>query len=221
MTPTKLPVILLLALTACGDSTGDPTTDPTADPTADPSTGTTADPTATTQAAPTTGTDPTATGTTADPTTTDPTTTDPTATGTTADPTGTGTADCGFDPSLIFDRLATVWQLVSDDGETCVLLTRRDDSEPDVIYKAIPYTLLSFKVGHAGVVTEFSEPAQLSWESTHHNWLDVAEAWDSGVRYHLADRYGQDFVDAFDLGAIDEQSKSPLWGPITLHPYAP
>ena len=117
--------------------------------------------------------------------------------------------------------VATVWQLVSDDGETCVLLTRRDDSEPDVIYKAIPYTLLSFKVGHAGVVTEFSEPAQLSWESTHHNWLDVAEAWDSGVRYHLADRYGQDFVDAFDLGAIDEQSKSPLWGPITLHPYAP
>lgn len=198
MTPTKLPVILLLALTACGDSTGDPT----GDPTADPSTGTTAEPTATTQAAPTTGTD-------------------PTATGTTADPTGTGTADCGFDPTLIFDRLATVWQLVSDDGETCVLLTRRDDSEPDVIYKAIPYTLLSFKVGHAGVVTEFSEPAQLSWESTHHNWLDVAEAWDSGVRYHLADRYGQDFVDAFDLGAIDEQNKSPLWGPITLHPYAP
>ena len=37
----------------------------------------------------------------------------------------------------------------------------------------------------------------------------------------LADRYGQDFVDAFDLGAIDEQSKSPLWGPISLHPYAP
>ena len=135
--------------------------------------------------------------------------------------TGTVTADCGFDPGLPFDRQGPIWQLVSDDGETCVLLERRDDSEPDVIYKAVPYTLLSFKIGHAGVVSEYTDLAQLSWESTHHNWLDVAEAWDSEVRYRLADRYGQDFLDEFDLGAIDEQSKSPLWGPISVHPYVP
>lgn len=150
----------------------------------------------------------------------DPTEVDP-GTSTTSDPTGTAPADCGFDPSLTFDRTGDIWQLISDDGETCVLLKRRDDSDPDVIYKAVPYTLLAFKVGHAGAIAEFTDPAKLSWESTHHNWLDVAEAWDATVRYQLTDRFGQDFLDTFDLSAIDEQSKASLWGPITVRPYAP
>lgn len=218
-------LVLPLMLAACGESHTDPTGDPatTGDPT-DPTTGssTEVDPGTTdgeTTAPPTS--EPTTTATTTADTTADTTattTSDPTAT--TGDPTG-GTADCDFDPSVVFDRFATTWQLISDDGETCVLLTRRDDSEPDVIYKALPYTLLTFKVGHAGALAEFTDLANLHWESTHHNWLDVAEAWDTTVRYHLADRYGQDFTDSFDLGAIDEQSKAPLWGPIVLHPYTP
>lgn len=214
------PSLALVILLGCGDSSTDPTGDPTTSATAgltdsggtdttgpDTTTTTTPNPTTTTTA---TTTDPTTTATTA-------ATTEPTTDATT----GTVTADCGFDPGLPFDRQGPIWQLVSDDGETCVLLERRDDSEPDVIYKAVPYTLLSFKIGHAGVVSEYTDLAQLSWESTHHNWLDVAEAWDSEVRYRLADRYGQDFLDSFDLGAIDEQSKSPLWGPISVHPYIP
>jgi hypothetical protein len=215
------PSLALVILLGCGDSSTDPTGDPTTSATADLTDSGGTD---------TTGPDTTGT-TTPNPTTTTapPThhrphhhrTTEPTTAPTTDATTGTVTADCGFDPGLPFDRQGPIWQLVSDDGETCVLLERRDDSEPDVIYKAVPYTLLSFKIGHAGVVSEYTDLAQLSWESTHHNWLDVAEAWDSEVRYRLADRYGQDFLDEFDLGAIDEQSKAPLWGPISVHPYVP
>ena len=184
---------LFLALSACSITENDSTE----------STGTTAEPTSTTDI---------------DPTEVDPGTS---STSSTSDTTGTGAADCGFDPARSFDRAGAIWQLISDDGETCVLLERRDDSDPDVIYKAVPYTLLAFKVGHAGALADFTDPDKLSWESTHHNWLDVAEAWDATVRYRLADRFGQDFLDTFDLSAIDEQSKASLWGPVTVRPYAP
>lgn len=223
-------LVTSLVLAACGEAHTDPTGDletttgTAADPTTEPSTDPTEVDPGTTDAettAPPTS-EPTTAETSAETSaeTTDEPGTTTTTTATTTDPTG-GTADCGFDPSLVFDRFATTWQLISDDGETCVLLTRRDDSEPDVIYKAVPYTLLTFKIGHAGALTEYTDLATLHWESTHHNWLDVAEAWDTSVRYRLADRYGQDFIDSFDLGAIDEQTKTPLWGPIVVHPYTP
>ncbi|HEY0134441.1 MAG TPA: hypothetical protein VGB85_10185, partial [Nannocystis sp.] len=106
--------------------------------------------------------------------------TDPTGDSTTDDTTDTtdtttgAIADCGFDPTVAFTRDALVFQLESEDGATCVWLERRDDSDPDVIYKAIPYTLLEWKSGHAGVLTHVTDPAALTWESTHHNWTDVA-----------------------------------------------
>lgn len=221
------PSLALVILLGCGDSSTDPTGDPTTSATADLTDSGSTDTTGTDTTGPTTANPTTTAEPTTDPTTTATTdttttaTTDPTTTAATDATTGTVTADCGFDPGLPFDRQGPIWQLVSDDGETCVLLERRDDSEPDVIYKAIPYTLLSFKIGHAGVVSEYTELAQLHWESTHHNWLDVAEAWDSDVRYRLAYRYGDDFLDEFDLGASDEQTKAPLWGPISLYPYVP
>jgi hypothetical protein len=171
----------------------------------------------------------TSTATTADPTTTDATgstTADPTTgDGTTGDDTTTGgaIADCGFDPGLAFTRDALVYQLESEDGATCVWLERRDDSEPDVIYKAVPYTLLEWKSGHAGIVTQLTDPAALTWESTHHNWTDVATATDAAVRYRLEDWLTKNdaFVDQFGLYAYDANTDALLWGPITLLPYTP
>lgn len=156
--------------------------------------------------------------------TTDPTTTTTATTGATTDATtGGGVADCGFDPGLAYARDALIYQLESDDGATCVWLKRRDDSEPDVIYKAVPYTLLELKAGHAGAVAHVTDPAMLTWESTHHNWEDVATATDGAVRYRLEDWYSKDgaFIDSFGLYAFDAATDAPLWGPVTLRPFAP
>jgi hypothetical protein len=217
---------------ACGDSGGstDDATEPgaTSDATegssgaTDPGTTTADEPTGAGSTDATTGDVTTADATTTD-ATTDATTADPTADPTTGDPTSGGVADCGFDPAVVYGRTEPIFQLVSADGETCVWLRRRDDSEPDIIYKAVPYTLLEFKAGHDGAVEHFTDEAMLSWESTHHNWADVAEAWDAGVRYRLEDWYAQDdaFLDRYGLFAYDAQTDALLWGPVELTPYAP
>ena len=224
------PVILALALTGCGDSGGDPTGSSTGSstgsPTGDPSSssssssssGSTGSPgTDTADASTSTGPTPT----TGEPTTGEPTTGEPTTGDTTDATTGGGLADCGFDDSVEWDRTGTIWQLRSEDGQTCVWLERRDDSEPDVIYKVVPYTLLELKAGHQGVVDHMTDQAKMAWMGTHHNWMDVAEAWNDSVRYRLADQYTLEFVDQFDLSAIDEQTDAVLWGPIRLYPYQP
>lgn len=131
---------------------------------------------------------------------------------------GSGVTDCEFDRGVAFKRLGTIYQLVSEDGETCVRLERRDDSKPDIIYKAVPFTLLDFKVGHAGVTEHLTDAAKMTWESTHHNWSDVGEAWSDSVRYRLEDWYAQDSVE-FGLYAYDEQTDAVLWGPIALVPF--
>lgn len=216
----------VLALSACSKDPDDTVTagDSTS---ADDSTGTTdaVDTTAdTSPTEPDTTTSPgTTTDATTDPATTDATTTTTTDATTTDATTGGGVADCGFDPGLAYARNALIYQLESDDGATCVWLKRRDDSEPDVIYKAVPYTLLEFKAGHAGAVAHITDQAMLGWESTHHNWEDVALATDDAVRYRLEDWYSKDgaFIDSFGLYAFDAATDAPLWGPVTLHPFAP
>ena len=231
MTSGSLRYLLLLSLVApaCG---ADGETSDTSSGSSTSTSGDTADSSGTTD--PTGGVSTTdATTTTTTTTTTDPTTD---ATGsTTAEPTtgdvvtggdtttGGAIADCGFDPGVMFSRDALVFQLESEDGATCVWLERRDDSEPDVIYKAIPYTLLEWRSGHAGIVTTVPDPAALTWESTHHNWTDVVTATDAGVRYRLEDLYTQDdaFESKFALYAHDADTDAVLWGPITLLPYTP
>lgn len=221
-------ILLASALGACGDSGGGDTggaTDPGT--TGDAPTGSSGatDP-GTTGA--TTADEPTGAGstdaTTGGATTTDATTADATTADATTDATtgGGGVADCGFDPAVVYGRTELIFQLVSADGETCVWLRRRDDSEPDIIYKAVPYTLLEFKAGHDGAVDHFTDEATLAWESTHHNWADVATAWDADVRYRLEDWYGQsEFTDLYKLSAHDAQTDALLWGPVELTPYTP
>lgn len=161
--------------------------------------------------------------TTAAPGTTGPGTTSEPGTTSDAPETTGGVADCGFDDGVVYGRLETVLQLVSADGETCVWLAREDLSEPDTIYKAVPFKLIEFKAGHAGGVDHLTDPARMSWESTHHNWTDVGEAWDDSVRYHLEDWYTKDgaFIEMYGLTAYDEATDALLWGPVELVPYAP
>lgn len=208
MNISRLTLTCVLALlSACGDEPGDSTTD-TSSGTTSASTGSTGD----------------STGGTAEPSTGDSTgpTTGEGSTG--ASTTGGGVADCGFDPALMFSRTGLIFQLQSTDGASCVWLERRDDSEPDVIYKAVPYTLLELKAGHDGAVAHVTDPARLTWESTHHNWTDVATAEADAVRYRLEDWYtsdqgGEAFTDKWALFARDAATDVVLWGPVLLYPY--
>ena len=211
--------ILLTALTtallpACGDDSSDTTTTSASNSSA--STATTTD--ATTDADASTGG---ASGGLSDSGTSGGTTE---GTDTASPTTGGGVADCGFDPGLVFDRGGLVYQLQSTDGATCVWLERRDDSEPDTIYKAIPYTLLEFKAGHDGAVAHVDDLAKLTWESTHHNWNDVATAEAGAVRYRLEDwlpldEGGDAFTAKWALYARDAATDAVLWGPVLLYPY--
>jgi len=200
--------ILLTALTtallpACGDDSSDTTTT-----SASTSTSTSTTTSTTSDASTSTGDTSGGTG----------------GTDTAAPTTGGGAADCGFDPGLVFDRGGLVYQLQSTDGATCVWLERRDDSEPDTIYKAIPYTLLEFKAGHDGAVAHVDDLAKLTWESTHHNWNDVATAEAGAVRYRLEDwlpldQGGDAFTAKWALYARDAATDAVLWGPVLLYPY--
>lgn len=202
-------------LTACGGEPDETTTSATGTA-ADTSTGadaTTAEPTGSTGAPGSTGD-----------ATTGADTTGADTTSTTDATTGGGAADCELDPDLPFTRDGLVFQLQSEDGATCVWLKRRDDSEPDVIYKAVPYTLLEFKAGHAGQVAHVTDLGELTWESTHHNWTDVATAEADGVRYRLEDWYtsaegGEEFSNKWALFARDAATDAVLWGPVLLYPY--
>lgn len=127
---------------------------------------------------------------------------------------------CEFQAGVEYQLLAETLQLASADGQTCVKLTRRDESEPDVIYKAVPFTLLTFRVAHGEETAFIDDLAALDWESTHHNWLDRGEALTETIRYELAFQYANTFEDSFELSAFAGTSTTLVWGPVTLIPHA-
>jgi hypothetical protein len=220
----RIPLCAAALLVACGndpdDTSGASETDASTTATTgggSTSTGSTGDATG----EPTTGEDPT--------TSDEPSTGDASA-GSTGDASSTGTTgggamDCELDPGLEFTRDGTIYQLQSEDGATCVWLKRRDDSEPDVIYKEIPYTLLEFKAGRDGAVVHITDLAKLTWDGSHHNWTDVALAEGDGVRYRLEDLWASDeggeafVVNKFALSGRDPATDAVLWGPILLYPF--
>lgn len=126
---------------------------------------------------------------------------------------------CDFEAGVGYTLLAETLQLESDDGQSCVKLTRRDDSEPEIIYKAVPFTLLTFRMSHGGESVFVDDLARLDWESTHHNWADVGEALTATTRYELVFQYGNTFEDEFELSAY-ALGGTLRWGPITLKPHA-
>lgn len=128
-------------------------------------------------------------------------------------------ADCDFEGGVGYTLLAETLQLESEDGQSCVKLTRRDDSEPDVLYKAVPFTLLTFRMSHGGESVFVDDLVKLDWESTHHNWADVGEALTDTVRYELAFQFVDSFEDEFELSAY-AVGGALLWGPVTLTPHA-
>jgi hypothetical protein len=128
-------------------------------------------------------------------------------------------ASCPFENDIVYDLLAETVQLESADKQTCVKLTRRNDCAPDVICKAVPFTLLTFLVVHDGTLTYIDKAADLHWEATHHNWMDWGEAIGGGVRYRLDSRYTDGFTDHYELAAAAVGTGAGLWGPIELFPY--
>lgn len=134
---------------------------------------------------------------------------------------------CDFDNSVDYDLLGETLQLASEDGRTCVKLTRRNDCSPDEMCKAAPFTLLTFRAAHAGESFHLDDTSKLQWEGTHHNWSDWGEALSGGVRYRLESRIADDVASGdYDIGryqffASNEDSRVALWGPIDLFPHVP
>jgi hypothetical protein len=100
---------------------------------------------------------------------------------------GSGTeADCAFDPGLAYDPCGPVLQLQSSDGSICVRIERRDEGPGTDANTA--WTLLDVRVGPLGEVCHTSDPSNLCWFSSHHNYADWASraaigttTWTSGT----------------------------------------
>ena len=125
-----------------------------------------------------------------------------------------GVTDCDFDPSAQWSVLGEVLQMTSDDGRTCVRLEREDLCPEGWICKAHPFKLQYIRIGHDGTVVEQDDDAKLSWQETHHNWLDVGTAEIEGTTYRLE---GEEYGNAYNLTATSQQQ----WGPVLLRPWTP
>ncbi len=133
------------------------------------------------------------------------------------------TSDCGFSDDVTYDIWGEIWQLRSQDGTTCVRLVRRNDSEPDVIYKAVPFTLLSLTLDGLGLEPSrvvIEDPEKLHYNSTHHNWYDRAWGTSDSARYVLNIDYDPTEVTPdyffFSLVILAPDGDDVLWGPVSL-----
>jgi hypothetical protein len=124
---------------------------------------------------------------------------------------------CNFDESVQWDLLGETLQVQSADGGTCLAIERRNDCPADSICKAVPFTVLEARIGHAGTVVTQTESAAMAWHATHHNWLDTADLDLDGVRYHLTFTYGETSVYTVEA----RRGPTVLWGPVTLAPVNP
>jgi hypothetical protein len=131
---------------------------------------------------------------------------------------------CGFDGRIDHDPLGEVLQLVSADEQSCVYLYRENpyaDSD-DLLIKSIPFVLHELTVGHGELLESITDPDALSYEASHHNFLDTAEAWGEQARYELLlvlcdyDPDDGGWVGCFELSAHDLDSDEVLWGPVEL-----
>ncbi len=131
---------------------------------------------------------------------------------------------CGFDGSVEHDPLGEVLQLVSADGQTCVHLFRENPyaDTDDLLIKSIPFVLQELTLGHAELLEQITDAAALSYEASHHNFLDTAEALGEQARYELTlelcdyDVDSGGWVGCFELTAHDLDSDEILWGPVEL-----
>ncbi|MCP4504754.1 MAG: hypothetical protein GY822_33025 [Deltaproteobacteria bacterium] len=103
--------------------------------------------------------------------------------------------------------------------DTCVVVERRDQSEPDVIYKTRPWSLEKMTVKSPFGEAEEVDMTLLYYESTHHNWNDAAsmsvgdELWKVSLRYPYDDMFDV----PYQLAGLDS-SGNVVWGPIALTP---
>jgi len=128
--------------------------------------------------------------------------------------------DCGFHNTP--GPAQEVMRFVSADQQTDVLIVREPSDRFGGFY--IDYDLLAYAVVREDRLHCVDQVAQLAYQSTHHNWVDWAEAAVNGVRFHLAldyqptgDAWPPDgpWVWTYRLTGLDAAG-TRLWGPEDL-----
>lgn len=125
---------------------------------------------------------------------------------------------CGAPPLVPSEALV----YGSEDG-ACARVERVDRSEPDMVYKAIPYDAVRVAVVVDDVAIDVVAPDALSYTSTHHNWADEATAVEGDriarVTMHFVIDIGL-VLEAVILDATlddDAREEAPLAGPVSFH----
>ncbi len=129
----------------------------------------------------------------------------------------------GIPPNCGVANLTHDWlggsRLMFEGADTCVAIERLDLSEDGFLYKARPWRLEKMVIKSPFGDVEEVDSDLLDYESSHHNWNDVAsvvvgdEVWKVNLRYP-----GDSMYDTpYELSGVDD-SDDLLWGPIALTP---
>jgi hypothetical protein len=128
--------------------------------------------------------------------------------------------DCGF--HNVTDSAKEVMRFPSGDGRTEVLIVR--EAVGMGIGLSTEYALRAFAVVREGRLHCVDQAARLAYQSSHHNWVDWAEATIDGVRHHLDMQYQPTgdasppvgpWVWTYRLTGLDAGG-TRLWGPEDL-----
>ncbi|MCA9564396.1 MAG: hypothetical protein KC561_12960 [Myxococcales bacterium] len=113
-------------------------------------------------------------------------------------------------------------EFVGADDASLRVRVRRNYEEPGVGESSI-MSLAGIAIVRNGELTCITDTNDLSYENTHHNWLDYGEAVAGEVRYRIdimylivADDLG-DEGNTFRLWAATEPGGEELWGPLYLN----
>jgi hypothetical protein len=121
---------------------------------------------------------------------------------------------CGLAPFIPSQALV----YGADDG-ACARVERRDLSEPDMVYKAIPYEATRVAVVLDGMGVDVVDSQALSYTSTHHNWADEATAQIDDVIARITMHFVIDMGFQLEVvlldATLDDEAReaNPLAGP--------
>jgi len=132
------------------------------------------------------------------------------------------TLSCGAPPLVPSEAL-----VYGSEGGACARVERVDRSEPDMVYKAIPYDALRVAVVVDDVAVDVDVvsdvgPGALTYTSTHHNWADEATAISGDRIARVTMHYVIDVgivLEAVILDAtLDDvaREEAPLAGPVSF-----
>jgi hypothetical protein len=134
---------------------------------------------------------------------------------------GPGVASCGLHLGLFEGEN---WSsFATPDGETQALIVRRWEAQ-GAGHSAI-YSLQAFAIQKDGCLLCIADAALLSYDSSHHNWIDVAWAQltDQQLRFETRFQPADDpltqWIWTFPLSGHElGEGGALLWGPLLLEP---